>query len=81
MINATICCFFFTYLPLAFLMSIFDVRRYNGSYLSCSYAAHSMEFTASIDVSVEKINQFPAHPGVLKSYLKLQEKDCLNKNL
>ena len=35
-INATIC--FFDHLVLVFLMPIFDVRRYNGLYLSCHYA-------------------------------------------
>ena len=48
-----------------------DVRRYNGSYLSCSYAPQpppppqSMNFTT-----------FMAHTGDLKSGLKLQAKDC-----
>ena len=65
-------------------MSIFDAGRYNGSYMSCSYASppphpRSMKFTAFIGESVEKINQFPANTGVWKSYFKLQEKDCLNK--
>ena len=39
MINNTIC--FFTQLLLDFLMLITDVRRSNGSYLSCSYARSS----------------------------------------
>ena len=70
-------------------MSIFDAGRYNGSYMSCSYAPthpplptphpRSMKFTAFIGESVEKINQFPANTGVWKSYFKLPEKDCLNK--
>ena len=75
----------FTFLLISFyffLMSNFDVRRYNGSYLSCSYAPCPMKFTTFIDESVqEKINQFPSHTGDLKSYLKLQEKDCQNKNI
>ena len=53
LINASIC--FFIYLLLVFLMSIFDVRRYNGSYLSCSYALRPMKFIAFIAESVEKI--------------------------
>ena len=52
MIYATIC--FFTHFLLAFLMSKFDVRRYNGSYLSCFYASRPMKFTTFIDESVEK---------------------------
>ena len=35
MINATIC--FFTHLLLVILISIYDVRKYNGAYLSCAY--------------------------------------------
>ena len=51
-INATIC--FFTHFHVVFLMSDFDVRRYNGSYLSCSYASHAMKFTTFIEELVEK---------------------------
>ena len=57
-------------------MSNVDVRRYNGSYFSCSYAPRPTKFISFIDESVGKINQFPGHTGDLKSYLKLQEKDC-----
>ena len=39
-----------------------------------------MEFTAFIDESEEKMNQFPANTGVLKSYLNMYEDDCLNKS-
>ena len=47
-INATI--WFFTHFHLVFfLMSTFDVRRYNSSYLSCSYAPHAMKFTTFIE--------------------------------
>ena len=71
--------FFFTHLLLVFLISIFDVRRYNGAYLSCAYVSRPMKFTTFIDKSQEKINQFPAYTGAIRSYLKLQEKDCLSK--
>ena len=46
MITATIC--FFTHLLLVFLMSIFDVKRYNRSYLSCGYVPCPVKFTAFI---------------------------------
>ena len=74
MINATIS--FFTHFLLVFLMSIFDVRGYNGSCWSCSYAPRPVKFTTVIDKSVRKNNPIPIHTGNLKSYLKLQEKDC-----
>ena len=45
---------FFTHLLLVFLMSIFDVRRYNGSHLNCSYAPRPMKITAFIVESVAK---------------------------
>ena len=35
-------------------MSIFDVTRYSGSYLSSSHAPSPIKFTAVIDESVEK---------------------------
>ena len=70
MMNATICflliCFLF------FLISIFDVRRYNGAYLSCAYVPRKMKFTKFIDESVEKNNQFPANTGA-----KMFEQKCL----
>ena len=37
-----------------FLMSIFDVTRYDGSYLCCTYVSRAMKFTAFIYESVEK---------------------------
>ena len=40
-----------------------------------------MKFTAFIVEAVEKVNEFPEHTGVLKSYFKLQENNCLNKNI
>ena len=52
MISATIC--FFTHFFLVFLMSNFDVRRCNCSYLSCSHALCPMKFTIFIDESLEK---------------------------
>ena len=55
---------FIIHLPAVFLIPIFDVRRYNGSFIFEFYIY---------------CFQFPAHAGVLKSYLKLQEKDFLNK--
>ena len=60
MINATIC--FFTHLLLVILISIYDVRKYNGAYLSCAY------------VPRRKKNQFPANTAVIRSCLKLQGK-------
>ena len=51
-------------------MTILDVRRYNGSYLSCTYVTNPMKFTAFIDESAEE-NQFPANTVVfeiLRSY-------------
>ena len=59
MINVNIC--FFTHLLLVFLMSIFDVTRYDGSYLSCSYAPRPVKFTAFIAESVEKIKIILQH--------------------
>ena len=35
-------------------MSIFDVTRYDGSYLCCTYVSRAMKFTAFIYESVEK---------------------------
>ena len=54
MTNATIC--FFTYFLLVFLMSVFHVRKCNGSYLSCFYEPPSrgIKFTISIDELVQK---------------------------
>ena len=65
MINATICCF--THFVLVFLMSNCDIRKHNGSYLSCYYASRSIKFTTFIDESVKKLNRFPAHSRDLKS--------------
>ena len=64
MINATTC--FCTHLLLIFSMSIFDVRRYNGSYLSCSYVPRPMKFTVSIDESVEKVKSISSKHGGFK---------------
>ena len=64
-IDATLC--FFTHLLLVFLTSISDIKRYNGSYLSCSYDTRPMKFTVFISELVEKINQFPANTRVLIS--------------
>ena len=64
MINANIC--FFTHLLLVFLMSIFDVTRYDGSYLSCSYAPRPVKFTAFIAESVEKLKSFCSTRGGFK---------------
>ena len=50
MINAMINTRFFLF----FLMSNFDVRRYNGSYLSCWYGPRPLKFTTFVDESVEK---------------------------
>ena len=81
---------FSTDLLLVFLMSIFDISSYDGTYFSCTHVtSHGAYFswphvtspvksTVLIEKSTEN-HQFPAHLGVLKSYLKLQEKDCLNK--
>ena len=44
----------FTHLYLAFLIPIFDVRCYNGAYLSPGYVPHLMIFAMFIDESVEK---------------------------
>ena len=45
-------------------MSNFDVRRYNGSYLSCSYASRAMKFTTFIEELVEKDKSiFNTHGG------------------
>ena len=52
MTNATIN--FFTHLLLGLLMLTFDVRRYNGSYLSSAYVPRPTKFTSFIDESVEK---------------------------
>ena len=47
----------------------------------CSYVPRPMKFAAFIDESVEKKKSIPGNTGVLKSYLKLQEKDYLNSNI
>ena len=53
MINATIY-FIASFAFSLFLISIFDVRRYNGEYLSRAYVPHLMKFTSFMDESVEK---------------------------
>ena len=47
-------------------MSIFEIRRYNDLYLSCSCVPHPMEFTAFIDESVEKNKTIPGTHGGFK---------------
>ena len=64
MINATIC--FFTYFLLVFLMSNFDVKRYNGLYLSCCYAPRPIKFTFFIDESVGKSKSISSPHGGFK---------------
>ena len=76
MINATIC--LLTHLLLVLLVSFFDVRRYNGSYLSCSYAPCPMRFTAFIVESVVKNYQFPAIHGGFKILYTLNCKKKIN---
>ena len=60
-------------------MSIFHIKSYNGSYLSCFYVLCPMKLTAFIDESPEKDISFSSTHGDLKSYLKLQEEKYLNK--
>ena len=72
-INTTIC---FFNLLLVFLMSIFDIRRYGGAYLSC--ASRLIILTTHVDESIEK-NEFPANTAVLKPYLNSQEKNLFNQ--
>ena len=43
--------------PFSFLMSNVDVRKYNGSYLSCSYAPVQSNLLLSLMNRLEKINQ------------------------
>ena len=64
--------YFFTHFRLVFLMSNFDVRRLNGSYLSCSYAPRPMKFTTLL----MKAKPISSTHGGLKYYLKLQENGC-----
>ena len=75
---------FSTHLLLLLIMPILDVRRYNGSYLSCSYIPRPVKFTVFIFEPVERIKSVSSTPGhctILLSYFKLQQKDCLNKYL
>ena len=67
MINATNS--FLTLIAFAFsfsLMSFFDVRRYNASYLSCSYAPRPMKFIAFIDELVEENKSISSKRGSFK---------------
>ena len=57
---------FYSFL-VGFLMSNCDIRKHNGSYLSCYYASRSIKFTTFIDESVKELNRFPAHSRDLKS--------------
>ena len=45
-------------------MSIFDVRRYNSSYLSCSYASRPVKFTVFIVESLEKNKSISSNFGL-----------------
>ena len=60
-------------------MSIFDFRRYNGSYLLLR--PPSNEICCFHWWIGRKKKSIPGNTGVLKSYLKLQEKDYLNSNI
>ena len=51
------------------------------AYLGCTYVPRTMKFTTFIDELVRKKNQFLANAGVIRSHLKLQEKDFLTKNV
>ena len=50
-------------------MSIFDVTRYIGSYLSCSYAPRPFKFIAFIDEPVEKNKSITGKHGGFKILL------------
>ena len=70
----------FVRLPCCFKYYDLDTRRIfkyflNINYLALSEREHS-EYSG-LDIFGPGV---PAHTGALKSYLKLQQKDCLNKN-
>ena len=54
-------------------MSIFEVRRYDGAFLSSAHVAFSMKFSVFTNESVN-VNKFPVNKEVLRSYLNLEEK-------
>ena len=64
------CCYllFYSY-PLSFIKSIFDVRSYNGSYMSCPYAPCLNKFTTFIDESVSKNKLISSSHGRFKTLL------------
>ena len=71
MINATFC--FFTHLLFVFLISIFDIKRFNDAYLSCTYVPRTVKFTTFIDESVGKnklISSKPAGHKILRLFKK-----------
>ena len=72
MINATIC-FFFYYLILVFLMSTFDVKRYDGTYLSCNRCPPSSEIYCIWWISTKKYS-VPANRWGFKILLELARK-------
>ena len=57
-----------------FFISIFDVSRFNGSQLSCAYVPLTIIFTMFIDESVGKNKSISSKHGIMRHYLKLQEK-------
>ena len=61
MTNATFC--FFTHLLFIFLISIFDVERFNDAYLSCTYVPRTVKFTTFIDESVGKYKSISSKPA------------------
>ena len=82
--------FLLTHLFLVFLMSIFDVRRYDSAYLNYYNRFPPNEIAQSVESaylnyynrfppnevaqSVKKKNQFGVNMGILKSYLELGRK-------
>ena len=69
--------FFFFVLLISFqvfFISIFDVSRFNGSQLSCAYVPLTIIFTMFIDESVGKNKSISSKHGIMRHYLKLQEK-------
>ena len=64
-INATIT-FIYLFAFSLFLISIFDVRRYNGVYLSCVYVPRLLKFTAFMDELAEKNTSVSSTHGIYK---------------
>ena len=75
-INATICFFF------SFTLSFFNANFWCYVMMVHVWVALNIPRPMKLLHSLMWIsrNQFPANTGSLKSYLNLQEKDCLNKN-